>query len=154
MSIEKSDIKISVAHEIGCRLDDALESINKDLYRLEGASSVYRHVIQVLHELNVIVDSDHVEEKIDIDSFNAVKKYFEKAIVVIKQQSMQAENNKHIQLGKIQSMQSAIHITKCLKDEEETKSKLSAAREKDRLLGIRPQTAKDRRAEKEASKKK
>jgi hypothetical protein len=154
MSIEKSDIKISVAHEIGCRLDDALESINKDLYRLEGASSVYRHIIQVLHELNVIVDSDHVEEKIDIDSFNAVKKYFEKAIVVIKQQSMQAENNKHIQLGKIQSMQSAIHITKCLKDEEETKSKLSAAREKDRLLGIRPQTVKDRRAEKEASKKK
>ena len=146
MSIEKSDIKISVAHELGCRLDDALESISKDLYRLEGASSAYKNTMQVMNELSKIIDSEYAEEKIDIDSFNAVKKYFEKASVVIKQQSIQAENNKHAQLGKIQSMQSAIHITKCLKDEEEVKSKLSAAREKDRLLGNRSQTVKDRRA--------
>lgn len=146
MSIEKSDIKISVAHEIGCRLDDALESISKDLYRLEGASSAYKNTMQVMNELSKIIDIEYAEEKIDIDSFNTVKKYFEKASVVIKQQSIQTENNKHVQLGKIQSMQSAIHITKCLKDEEEVKSKLSTAREKDRLLGERSQTVKDRRA--------
>lgn len=153
MSIDKSNIKIGTAHELGCRFDDALESINKDLYRLEGASTAYKHTVQTISELISAVEREYSEGKMNEGTFNSVKKYFEKAHAVLRQQTSQAENNRCVQLGKIQAMQSAVLITKNLIDEEEMK--LQRAKEDERSTGEHPgPTVKERRSQRETNKKK
>lgn len=144
MSAEKSDIKIGAAHELGCRLDDSLETMEKDLYRFEGVIAAYRQAFQTSADLLVILDKDLSSEKLTQEEYQTVKRYADKLHNILKSQSEKAESNKHVQHGKIQAMQAAVLITKRFKEEEELKRTVS--REGERSIGEHPgQTTKSKR---------
>lgn len=121
MSIEKSEVKVGTAHELGCRLDDALESLTKDLYRLEGSLTALKHAAQSADVIYKTIDRDIDEGKIELEEASRAKKYIEKYVGVLNSSASQSENNRVVQMGKMQAMQIAVQIAKKFKDDEENK---------------------------------
>lgn len=122
MSIDKTDIKVGAAHEIGCRLDDVLDGATKDMYRLEGAASAFQQATKSIESLMKIVDKDLDGDKIDLETIKIIKSYVQRAHNAMTNLASQAETNKLTQSGKVQAMQKAIEITKKFKDEELNKA--------------------------------
>lgn len=166
MSIEKSEVKIGTAHELGCRLDDALESLTKDLYRLEGSVNALRHAVQSADVIYKMIDRDMDDGKIDLKEASRTKKYIERYVNVLNASASQTENNREVQTGKMQAMQLAVQIAKKFKDDEESKmntlktvyTNLKNQKEQEekepRPAGIRPgPSIKDRRLAAELQKR-
>lgn len=156
MSIEKAEVKIGTANEIGNRLDDVLEGTTKDLYRLEGASVAYRQAVQAVEVVSSFLDRDVNEGKVGLEEATLIKTYLEKARQNVQGQATQAEHNRVVQLGKVQAMQATVQIVKKFRDDEESKAKrLREAAEQleaetgqpiSRPVGMRPgSTLKERR---------
>lgn len=122
MSIDKTDIKVGAAHEIGCRLDDVLDGATKDMYRLEGAASAFQQATKSIESLMKIVDKDLDGDKIELETIKIIKTYVQRAHNAMINLASQAETNKLTQSGKVQAMQKAIEITKKFKDEEINKA--------------------------------
>lgn len=120
-NVLKSEVKIGAVHEIGCRLDDNLESITKDLYRAEGASSVWSQVMSLLDSINKNVDKEIDDGKIDLQVATEIRRYLNQLINTAITSNKQAEQNKAATSGKVQALQLAIQITKKYKDEEMAK---------------------------------
>ena len=117
-NILKSEVKIGAVHEIGCRLDDSLESITKDLYRAESSASVWMQVLSTLESLNRNVDKEIDEGKINLETATNIRRYLSQLINSTSASVKQAEQNKAASSGKVQALQMAIQITKKYKDEE------------------------------------
>lgn len=117
-NILKSEVKIGAVHEIGCRLDDNLESITKDLYRAEGTASVWSQVLSTVESLNRNVDKEIDDGKIDLETATNVRRYLSQLLNIASASTKQAEQNKAATSGKVQALQMAIQITKKYKDEE------------------------------------
>jgi hypothetical protein len=121
MSILKSEVKIGAVHEIGCRLDDNLEEITKDLYRSEGAASVWSQVLSMLETANRNVDTEINEGKIDLEAGTNIRRYLKPLMSTAVISNKQADQNKAAIGGKVQALQMAIQITKKYKDDEMAK---------------------------------
>jgi hypothetical protein len=121
MTIEKSELKIGAAHEIGCRLDDFLEEAVRDLHRLEGSISMIKRVSVVVEELFKSIDVEAGQERLRVDEAILLKKHFSRLKGVIDTMSSQAEGNRMAQTGKVAAVTSAVEITKKYKDVEEAK---------------------------------
>lgn len=156
MSIEKAEVKVGTANEIGNRLDDVLEGTTKDLYRLEGAAVAYRQAVQAVEVVSTVIDKDMDEGKVGLEEASLIKKYLERARQNVQGQSAQAEHNRVVQLGKVQAMQATVQIVKKFRDDEEAKAnRLREAAEQletdpdqsvVRPVGLRPgATVKERR---------
>jgi len=94
MSIEKAEVKVGTANEIGNRLDDVLEGTTKDLYRLEGAAVAYRQAVQAVEVVSTVIDKDMDEGKVGLEEASLIKKYLERARQNVQGQSAQAEHNR------------------------------------------------------------
>jgi hypothetical protein len=122
MSIEKAQVKVGTAHEIGCRLDDALEAATKDLYRLEGAAQAFRQAAQSVEGLAKHVDREMDEGKFDLETAKLIKKYVERAHQMMTNLTMQADNNRMAQTGKVSGAEAAVQLVKKFRDDEERKA--------------------------------
>lgn len=117
----KSEVKIGAVHEIGCRLDDSLDGMIKDLYRTEGASSVWTQILAMIETMNRNVDKEIDDGKIDLETASNIRRYLNQLINTLTTSNKQAEQNKAAMTGKVQALQLAIQITKTYKDEEMNK---------------------------------
>lgn len=118
MSLHNSELKIGVVHEIGCRLDDNLESTTKDMYRSEGASSALKQAVGVIENAYALVDKDVDDGKLDLDNAKKVKNYLEKTRNMMTSLAGNAETSKLTLAGKVQGLQQSITIAKKFKDDE------------------------------------
>jgi hypothetical protein len=122
MSIDKSDVKIGAAHEIGCRLDDVLDGATKDMYRLEGAQTALQQAVKSIENFMKVVDKDLDDDKTDLETAKTIKTYIQKVHKAMTNLLAQSETNKLTQTGKVQAMQKAVEVTKKFKDEELAKA--------------------------------
>ena len=122
MSIEKSEIKVAAAHEIGCRLDDALEATTKDLYRLEGAVTALKQAVQIVESMGKVVDKDMDDGRFGLEEATHIKQYLHRATLMVTNLQTNAESNRVAQTGKIQAMETAVKIAKNFKDSEDSKA--------------------------------
>jgi hypothetical protein len=122
MSIEKSEIKVVAAHEIGCRLDDALEASTKDLYRLEGAVTAFKQAAQAVEGLAKHIDKEMDEGKFDLEQAKIIKRYVERAHQMMTNLGIQSDANRVAQTGKVSGMQQAVQLAKQFRDAEESKA--------------------------------
>ena len=127
MSIEKAQVKVGTAHEIGCRLDDSLEAATKDLYRLEGAAQAFRQAAQSVESLAKHVDAEMDAGKFDLEAAKLIKRYVERAHQMMTNLTMQADNNRMAQTGKVAGAEAAVQLVKKFRDEEERKADLLRA---------------------------
>lgn len=118
MSLLKSEAKISAVNELGSRLDDALESATKDLYREEGAVAALRNAAVSIENLVKVVHKDLDEKETDLEVSKMIKSYLERARNGIVTLANVAENNKQSQAGKLVAFQQAVSIAKKYRDEE------------------------------------
>lgn len=134
MNLGKSEVKVEVANEIGCRLDDMLEASQKDLYRLEGAAKAFQSMGQAIDGLFKIVDQEMDEGKFDLEAAAHIKRFIKRAHQMSINLNLQAENNRFMQLGRIQGAEQAVNVAKKFKDEELSKALvLQKALEENRL---------------------
>lgn len=122
MNLGKSEVKVEVANEIGCRLDDMLEASQKDLYRLEGAAKAFQSMGQAIDGLFKIVDQEMDEGKFDLEAAAHIKRFIKRAHQMSVNLNLQAENNRFMQLGRIQGAEQAVNVAKKFKDEELSKA--------------------------------
>ncbi len=122
MSIEKSEVKVAAAHEIGCRLDDALEATTKDLYRLEGAVTALKQAVQIVESIGKVVDKDMDDGRFGLEEATHIKQYLHRATLMVTNLQTNAESNRVAQTGKIQAMETAVKIAKNFKDAEDAKA--------------------------------
>lgn len=121
MSVEKSNIKIDTAHEIGCRLDDSLETMQKELLRIEGSTLGLRASLSIVAEKIIQLDKDVDEGKLTQDESVIYKKCLEDLHRNIKNQVISVENSRFVQFGRISSLELAVAITKSFCEEEAKK---------------------------------
>jgi hypothetical protein len=121
MSTLKSEIKIGTAHEIGCRLDDFLDSASKEIQKIEGSISAFKRAVTVVDEAVRQVDREMDAGEFGIEEATLVKKYVLKLKATFENLANQSEGNRIGQVGKVQALQAAVLITKQYKDVEEAK---------------------------------
>jgi hypothetical protein len=124
MSLLKSEAKLTAVNELGNRLDDALESATKDLYREEGAVNALRNAAVSIENLVKVVSKDLDEKETDLEVSKTIKSYLERARNNIVNLANIAENSKQAQAGKINAFQQAVSIAKKYRDEEINRQQL------------------------------
>lgn len=121
MSFEKAGLKIGTAQEIGCRLDDVLESTSKELWRLEGAVVYLKQAVAALESIGNLVDKEMDDGAFDLETAKYIKKYLIRSQQVVTNLSIQAENNRWTTAGKVTAMETAVKVTKKFQEEEQAK---------------------------------
>lgn len=122
MNIEKSQIKAGAVHEVGVRLDDALEGARSEVHRADGASAALERVAEACSQLTRQVDRELDEGKIaDLVTAALVKKWVERCAGVVRDARAQALVAKTQGQGKVAAMEMAVGIAKKFVDDERRK---------------------------------
>jgi len=121
VNVNKAEIKIFTAHELGCRLDDLLESNTKDMYRLEGGVVALRRALEDINGLLAVVDKEMDAEKFDLEQAKEIKRYIQRAAQVITNLTLNTDNNRIAYGGRIQALSLAVDVAKKYQDEESKK---------------------------------
>lgn len=134
MSLDKSEIRIGVAREIGCALDDALEAAQGEIKFFEGGASALVQAGKQIQALAKIVDEDLEKETGEIPDLAAatlVKKFITRAVAVVESGARTAENHRLVSEGKTRALQAAVGGIKKRIDVEQIRvdaTRLEAAR--------------------------
>lgn len=121
MNVNKAEIKIFTAHELGCRLDDLLESNTKDMYRLEGGVVALRQAVTALEGLLVVVDKEMDADKFDLEQAKEIKRYVQRSIQAVTNMVLNTDNNRIAYGGRMQALGLAVEVAKKYQDEESKK---------------------------------
>ncbi len=121
MNIEKAEVKLGTAHELGCRLDDSKEAFQKEVSQWEGANAASLQITKGIEDLAKHVDKDIDQGLFDLETGVKIKKYITRAAAVASSVAAQASNNTLVARGKVQAMEVAVTVAKKLYDEERSK---------------------------------
>lgn len=112
MSLEKSEVRIGVANEIGCAMDDALEAARGQVKYCEGGNVLLLLAQRKVQALAQLVDDDldgKGEGLIkDLETAKLVKKYITRAVTIIGSDAAGAANAKLVATGHVQAYEMAI----------------------------------------------
>lgn len=153
MSILKSELKQLVTHEVGVRVDDALEAAKRELAVTEGRHSGFMEGAKAVEALQATVDADVEAEKYDLVVSEQVKRYLTRAVHALQNLAQQSVHFKMAQTGKIQGFEHTITLLKGIIDEEKAKATqfaqaVAAGRvdgDEDRPLNVRMTSLKSER---------
>ncbi len=121
MAIEKSEIKMAVAHELGCGFDDALEKAQQDIHRWEGAKTAFKEAAAGVEALCAHIQRDLKEEKFDATAANAARNYVRRAAAICENLRLKAEVHEQRAHGRVEALETSVKLTKKLYDAEEAK---------------------------------
>lgn len=127
MNVEKAQIKIGTAHEIGVHLDDMLEAAEAQVYRQEGAAMALKQAIGPIVGLAEHVKKDLTEGKLDefgelgLKVSEYVIRYINRAAGAVENLATAAEVGKLKALGKVDGLRDAVKSTKKVMDGERQK---------------------------------
>jgi len=88
----KYDSKIEAIHEIGVRLDDALEATKVEMTRHEGAQGAYLHSAKSVQALQAHLAKDAEEGRVDSTAAKIAAEWVARAVQVCENLSKQAGN--------------------------------------------------------------
>lgn len=152
MTILKSELKQLITHEIGLRVDDALESAKKDVSSLEGKQAAFLESAKAVEALTASVDKDVGEEKYGIETAEVVKRYIMRGFHALQNLSAQASQLRIAQSGKVQGFEHTVKLLSNIIEQEKAKLAALKAAElgpplepRDRPAGVRPVSIKEQR---------
>ena len=139
MSLEKSEVRIGVANEIGCALDDALEGARGQVKYCEGGNAFLLTAQKKVQALAKLVDDDldgKGEGLIpDIETAKLVKKFITRAVAIVGSEAATAGNAKLVATGHVQAYESAVKNLKKKVDLETAKVAQAKKNEETTLKG-------------------
>ena len=118
MNIEKAEVKVDVAHELGCRIDDTREAARNEVAQWEGANTALVQAGRAIEELAKHVDKDIDEGGYDLETAKAVKKYITRSAAVAQNLATQAGAQRLMAQGKVQALENAVKIVKKFHEDE------------------------------------
>jgi hypothetical protein len=122
MNVEKALIKVSAVHDVGVRLDDALDIARADVLRTEGAAHALERASDAMAPLLKLVDKDLDEQKIaDIATATAIKKWLERSATLLKDLRQQYQQGRVQAQGRAAGFEGAVAIAKKFVDDERKK---------------------------------
>lgn len=159
MSVLKSELKQLVTHEVGVRVEDALEAAKRDLSVLEGRQGAFADGSRALEALLVSVDKDIEEEKYDAGVGEHVKRYVLRCVHAMGNLATNAANLRIAQTGKVQGFAQTIALLQNMMDAEKAKAAAIVAAEslpppeyaRERVEGTRPASIKELRLAEESA---
>lgn len=130
MTNEKAELKLAVAHSIGCDIEDDLESTNRDMLRasgqLQAAFSLETKINVVIEELDADMKSASPPFK-DQDSLDNAKRYLSRTMAACSSEVKQSSDLRLQLEGKIQAFSQMIQRIKHICDAE--RRKINAVKE-------------------------
>lgn len=122
MNVEKALIKVSAVHDVGVRLDDALEAARADVHRTEGAAHALERAGDAVGPLLQLVDKELDEQKIpDIATATVIKKWLERSATQLKDLRQQYQQGRVQAQGRVAGFEGAVAIAKKFVDDERKK---------------------------------
>jgi len=123
MGIEKSEIKMAVAHELGAGFDDALEAAERDIYRWDGAKTSLKNAATAVEGLIAHAKKDLDLEAIDEETYKLIRKWLQRSVEVVRNLRVQAEGHEQRAHGRAEALRTSVKITQRLYEEEAAKLK-------------------------------
>jgi hypothetical protein len=159
MSIEKAELKLAMAHEIGVRLDDLLDAAHKTEHRLSGVPEWLRRAAQAVLQSHAEIEKAVEAQKLDLEQAKQQKDLITEAHKRVMALIGQAEAEARVASGCVRGLQLAVTCTKRAHDEEAAKGaraqvKAAEAVAEGAEAGGRKPPLKARRAAEAAPKKK
>ena len=121
MSTDKSEIKMLVAEELGSRFDDALESIQREVSRAEGAMSYLARVAALLAQGGPWIDAEVAGERASAESAKFASELLGRVQVEVQKLAAAAVSERDNGSGKVQGLQFAVACVKKLHDDAAAK---------------------------------
>lgn len=122
MSIEKSEFKKEVAHDIGCRLDDVLEEAQREIHRWEGAKTSLNGAKLAVEQLFAHVAQDVKTSKLSPEGAEAAQTYVRRAAGILDNLRLKAEVHEQRAFGRVDGLKQAVTAAKKIYDVEEAKA--------------------------------
>jgi hypothetical protein len=135
MSQERARFRAAVAHEIGGRLEDLLESAKSEAVRWEGCNQGLLNGQKAIEGLHAHVDKDIEDGQYDLPTGKIAKLYVTRASQVCANLAVQAANQRAMMSGSVSMADSVVKIVKKFFDEEIRKAEAIAAAEAEPLVG-------------------
>jgi hypothetical protein len=170
MSLLKSELKQLFTHEVGVRIDDALEAAKRDLNVLDGRQQAFLDGAKAVEALQTYVNKDVDEDKFDLKTAEHVKRYVTRAVTALQNLSQQAVGAKLTAQGKVLGFEHTITLLKGIMDAERAKAEAiraaaatgaavveddsaaaTSAGGEGRPVGVRPLSIKEQRLAEEAA---
>jgi hypothetical protein len=127
MNLDKADVKIDVATEIGARIEDVLEGARKDVLRQEGATSAFYQAAKACEDAALHVDKDMDEGKFGLEVAAHIKRYVDRCANATRNLAKQSEALHLIAMGKSTSFEMSVKLVEKFRTEEQ--AKVTALRE-------------------------
>jgi predicted ribosome quality control (RQC) complex YloA/Tae2 family protein len=112
-----------VAHEVGSKLDDSKESLEKEVFKLEGVVPALQQAAKLIEDLcqaiNVDIDEDKVPGGLDTAAY--AKKYVLEAKEILNKAVQRAIQAQLVTRGRVEGMELAVKATKKFHDDERNK---------------------------------
>jgi hypothetical protein len=158
MSVLKSELKQLVAHEVGVRVEDALEGTKRDLAVMEGRQAGLSEGAQTIEALLGFVDKDLDAGTLDIPTAEAVKRFITRGVHALNNAAQNAANLRIAQTGKVQALTQTVGMLQDMIDKEKAKAEAMIAAQaapppehsRDRAPGVAPVSIKELRLAEDA----
>lgn len=127
MSILKAEIKAAAAHEIGVRMDDALEAARGDISRADGSAAAATKISLEIDGLVSRAQKDIDAGAMGLEDGKLVVSWLQRAHGVAQAQALAGAQVKLMAQGRVSAFESVIGVVAKYKGEEEAKAKAIAA---------------------------
>lgn len=110
MSVLKSELKQMITHEIGVRVEDAMDAAKTELAVLEGRQAAFLDGSKAVEALMGAVDKDVETEKYGLEVAEVAKRYLSRAVNALQNLSVQASQFRIAQTGKVQGFDHTVKL--------------------------------------------
>lgn len=118
MNTTKAELKRLVTHEIGVRVDDALDVARNDRFKLEGRLGAFADAAKALEGVLGAVDKDIEAQVFDPATGQHVKNYVLRCAQLMQSLGQQTGTQRLMQQGKVQAFEHTVALLKNLMEDE------------------------------------
>jgi len=141
MGLDKSEVKLAILHNLGCKVDDMLEGVRHERFRAEGASRALVQATKAIRQLAELVDDDVDKERYELPTAAKIKEYLDRAASLVESMASNARNQQLAGSGRTEAMDQVVKYLKKEYDLEEAKKQAfeAAVEEDEAEADVRPQ---------------
>lgn len=122
-----SEIKMLMAQDIGCKMDDMLEGAKKEVATYDGSKQALGYAHSKVSEHLKYIDKDVEEGKLDLEQAALVKKYFMQALGILQNLCTAADVQRITAQGKVAAFEASVKTMKTAHDIEKARLEASKA---------------------------
>jgi len=126
MNVDKAELKILIANDIGASTEDMYESAKNLVHHWDGASKAFSKAAAACTALAEHVNKDIDDGLYDLETAKHIKRYIERCAHVNQNLQRQAEDSMMATTGKVTAFETVVGFIKKYQDAE--KLKIAAVR--------------------------